>query len=319
MGKNAGNRKRVFAVLLAFVFLLSGCRDKTEIREYAEQTALYLQEMVPEPGCGSVGGEWVVIPLARSGLESPDGYLEGYYERVCRTVAEKNGVLSERKNTEYSRVILALAAIGKDPTDVSGYDLTAPLADYDKTVSQGINGAIWALIALNACDCEPPEAEAGTQGNRKAYLEAVLEGQSEDGGWGLVTGVSDVDITAMALQALAPYSETGSVAQKIEEGLQWLSEAQLDSGGFYSYGAENLESTAQVVIALYELGLTVEDERFVKDGGSLWDAMQGFAEENGGFSHVKNTGENQMATEQAFLAMTEMLRYENGESPLYQF
>lgn len=94
---------------------------------------------------------------------------------------------------------------------MAGYDLTKALGDYDKTIWQGLNGPIWALIALDSRDYPMPvNPEAKTQATRQMYIDRILECQLPDGGWSLFggteaagsgDGVSDPDITGMALQA----------------------------------------------------------------------------------------------------------------------
>lgn len=49
-------------------------------------------------------------------------------------------------------MILALTSLGYDVTDIAGYNLLEPLGDFDYVVKQGVNGAIWALIALDSND-----------------------------------------------------------------------------------------------------------------------------------------------------------------------
>ena len=149
-------------------------------------TAQYVCAAVPEPRVGSIGGEWAVLGLARSGYAVPEGYYQSYYDAVEAYVKARNGILHDKKYTEYARVILALTAIGRDARDVAGYDLTLPLGDYDKTVWQGINGPIWALIALDSGDYPMPENPAAeTQATRQMYLDHILDRQRSDGGWSL--------------------------------------------------------------------------------------------------------------------------------------
>ena len=133
-----------------------------------EDTASYLYQLVKSPQVGSIGGEWVVLGLARSGYSVPDEYYQNYYAVVEQTVKDCQGVLSTKKYTEYSRVIVALSSIGKDARDVGGYNLTQPLGDYDKTIWQGLNGPIWALIALDSRNYPMPQnSEAKTQATRQ--------------------------------------------------------------------------------------------------------------------------------------------------------
>ena len=155
------------------------------------------------------------------------------YAAVEKYVADCKGVLHEKKYTEYSRVVLALTAIGADPADVAGYNLLTPLGDFDKTVWQGINGPIWALIALDSGDYEMPVNEtAATQATRQMYVEEILSKQMPDGGWSLsAQGGADADVTAMALQALAPYQNQSKVKTAVERGLACLSDLQGSDGG----------------------------------------------------------------------------------------
>ena len=147
-------------------------------------TAAWLQAASPSPTVNSVGGDWLILGLARSDTEADAAYVETYYKNVEDVVAQCGGVLHARKYSEYSRVILALTAIGKDPTDVAGFDLIKPLADYEQTCFQGINGPMFALIALDSGGYDVPAAEAGAvQASRELYIDLLLEKQLENGGW----------------------------------------------------------------------------------------------------------------------------------------
>ena len=309
-------RKRFLPLLLAMALLLSAC-GAAGAQTQLEKTAAYLTKTVSEPQNASVGGEWSVIGVARAGAKAPSGWFEGYYQRLCETVREKDGVLDPRKNTEYSRAILALTAIGRDPRSVEGYDLTLPLADLDKTCVQGINGPIWALIALDSGGYAIPETQTGTQATREGYVQYLLEGQSENGAWALTKGGSDVDLTAMAMQALAKYTDLDGVSAALDRAAAFLSAEQLPNGGFQSYGDENSESVSQAILALCENGISLDDPRFQKPGGTLTDALERFACPDGSFRHTLAGEGNLMATEQALCALAAMQRAENGESTLY--
>lgn len=102
--------------------------------------------------------------------------------------------------TENFCVILALTAIGKDVTDVGGYNLLNGLDEMAYIQNQGINGTIWALIAF---DCHNYEMPAGDV-TREKLINVILNEQRSDGGWALSGATSDPDVTGMALQALAP-------------------------------------------------------------------------------------------------------------------
>lgn len=267
------------------------------------------------PNVGSIGGEWMALGLARSGRTVP----EGYYDTVVKYVKDNidsNGRLDENKATENARIILALTAIGKDVTNVGGHDLLAGLNEMSYLSKQGINGAIFTLIALDSHNYTP----AGDV-TRDKLVQTILDAQiSSDGGWSLDGKNADVDMTAMSIQALAAYYKSNSSAKKaVDKGLSWLSSVQQNDGGFTSWGAANSESCAQVIVALTALGIDpAKDSRFIKNGVSVLDALCSFAVNGGGFKHLATeTSANGMATEQGFYALVAYYRLLNGQTSLY--
>ena len=311
------------ALLLALILALSVCgcaadKPQTETAETAAavetrtaagqstvtdeeltQTAQWLMEQIPQPTYGSVGGEWAVFGLARSGVAVPKEYFEVYGENVAAYTAEHGGVLHAKKYTEYSRVILAWTALGKNATDVGGFNLLVPLADFDQTVFQGINGPIFALLALDSGAYDIPENTAGTtQATRDGYVDYILNAELPGGGWSFAGGDAETDITAMALQALAKYRDRQDVADAVERGLTVLSQQQEENGGFVAYDSESSESIAQVIVALTELDVSLTDSRFVKSGNTLVNRLLEFRTENGAFRHILDGEEDVMATEQ---------------------
>lgn len=308
-------------VLLALVMLLAcgaGVQDSTEAA--LSETAAYLLNAVTEAQVGSVGGEWAVLGLARFRYDVPAGYFETYYSNVETYAEACGGVLHTRKYTEYSRVILALTAIGKNPADVAGYNLLTPLGDFDATVRQGVNGPVWALIAL---DCGgyamPLNPAAETQATREMYVERILSKQLPGGGFSL-TGEEPADpsMTAMALLALAGYTDRSGVASCVDGAVTRLSEMQDETGGYASEGAGNCESCAQVMLALCRLGISQNDGRFVKNGNTLLGALLSYRAGDGGFLHtLDSSASNQMATEQAMLALAAFHRSNAGQSGLF--
>ncbi len=141
--------KKIFSCLL-ILCLLTTTALAVDLNTASTKTGAYLLKTVADPQVGSIGGEWAVIGLARSGYHIPQSYWDNYYQTVVDHVQDCKGNLHDKKYTEYSRLVLALTAIGADPTNVGGYNLLAPLGDYDKTIWQGVNGAAWALIALDS-------------------------------------------------------------------------------------------------------------------------------------------------------------------------
>ncbi len=312
-------------VMLAGSFLTTSAVSTSELDAAVSGSAAYVLDVVDNPQVGSVGGEWAIIGLARSGYEVPEEYYQDYYATVEAYVEACKGVLHEKKYTEYSRVIVALSAIGKDPTDVAGYNLLTPLGDYDKTIWQGLNGPIWALIALDSGSYDMPlNPDAETSATRDMYVDEILSRQLADGGWSLNgTGGSkesaDPDITGMALQALAKYRYRDDVAEAVDEGLDCMSQKQDTDGGYASWGTANLESVVQVVVALTELGVSLDDDRFVKNGHTLLDNLLTFRQADGSFKHTADGGGNsQMSTEQGLYGLVAAQRASKGQNSLYR-
>lgn len=300
---------------------LSTQQQKEVLADTLTKTGNFLQESVTEPTFGSVGGEWLVMGLARSGLETSDEYYETYFQNLSAYTAQQGGVLHAKKYTEYSRVILAVTAIGQDPTDVGGFNMLLPLADFEQSVFQGINGPIFALLALDSGNYEIPENTVGsTQATRDLYVDYIINAQLENGGWSLMGGEAEIDLTAMALQALAKYQDRKDVAEAVEKGLVILSERQNENGGYQFSTSEQVscESVAQVIVALAELGISLDDRRFVKNGKTLLDGILQFQCSDGGFSHLMEGETDLLATEQAFYALVAANRIAQGESSLYR-
>lgn len=310
-----------FFMCLMMIFSLSSqafAADIDALNSVVKETAEYLYESVPNPQVGSIGGEWAVMGLARSGADISNEYFENYYLTAEKYLKDCGGVLHEKKYTEYSRVILALTAIGKNPADISGYNMLMFLGDYEKTVWQGINGSIWALIALDSGNYEiPKNTNANVQATRDMYIKNILDNQNSDGGWSLSGEASDPDVTAMALQALSKYQNDESVKAATEKALSLMSERQDENGGFSSWGTENSESCAQMIVALCELGISIDDPRFIKNGNTILDNMLTYYEKEKGFKHTKDGTANQMATEQCFYALVAIKRLNERKNSFY--
>lgn len=314
--------RNIIAILLTVITLTSVIPftvfADTDHRAIYEETLDYISGL-GTPAVGSVGGEWMVIDLTRSGYPCPEGYYENVVEYVDAKINDKEQ-LHKSKGTDNSRVILALTSAGYDVTDVSGHNLLFGLTDMTYVKKQGINGPIWALIAFDCKGYDIPEnASATEQVTREGLISFILSKQLEDGGWAMSGKNADPDMTAMAVQSLAPYYETDeAVKDAVDRAVICLSAIQKDDGGYGSIDGICSESCAQVIVALTSLGIDPEtDERFVKNGSSVVDAMCTFAIEGGGFAHNPGAELNGMATEQATYALAAYFRFSEGKTSLY--
>ena len=293
-------RLRSFLCILLIVCLLTAslvpvARADAGLDQTVQATAQALLDQYPTAGYGD---EWVVFALQTAGVRLPNGYLTEYADSVSAALKEKNGVLSTTKVTDYVTVVLALTAAGYRADSFGGYDLTAPLQDRDFVRKQSVNGEIFALLALDYC--------ASPFAGRDQYLQDILDRQLADGGWVLSGENGDVDVTAMALQALSRYTCRSSVRKAVQGGLDFLASKQNSDGGFNSYGTANVESAAQVLLALGELGIPATDSRFVRRGTTIFSALMNYQAASGGFSHIRDGQTSTMSTVQALLGLCQL-------------
>ena len=273
-----------------------------------------LSDVFPE----KIGGtaEWYVLGLSQYG-----GYdLEKYRSALENYLTEKD-VKGASARLKFS-LLLSFSDGNREYIDRCMSDGTVG--------GQGIMSYVFGLHLINN----------GYTGNISLdeILENIVKLCHEDGGWSVTGNYGDVDVTAMTLTALAPlytgsgqakiststeYNEKpvvndGILELLVENAINFLSNSQLDDGGFSSFGVENAESNAQVITALSALGIDcATDERFIKNGNTLFDGLMKYRLSDGSFSHKKDDASNPSATVQTFYAMVAYLRMREGLTPLY--
>ena len=280
-------------------------------------------EISPNPIVGSVGGEWAVLALARANrVTADDPWVIGWLSDLDSVLAEVNRTLADydihnppsvgtfpgelRRWTDFQRVTLALSALGLDASNHNERDLTEIYSTFVPSaqrhaLNQTINVDTFALIALDATQKD---------GDRDAFIESLIDGQRPDGTWSLSPSLPsssfDLDITAMALQALAPYYYQGDarVTNAVNTALGWLRVQTFPDS----------ESTAQMIVALTALGPDFAYEAaYYVDLLLTW-----FDPASGGFRRETSEGyANHMATEQAAYALVSYWRFVNNMNPLY--
>lgn len=293
--------------------------------------------------------DWLAIMLGRAEIE--DGY-EGYLSKLkteVETRYKSPEKLSQVKATEWHRISLAIMASGGDPTnfgkdpDGNPIDLIADGVynwnQTDNIGTQGSNAVIFALLTLDARAYQVPENSIYT---REKLLGMLLNYQDGDwGGFGLSqNGSADVDTTAMALQALAPYyaredektkeymledGKSVTVEEAVDRGLMFLSEAQANNGMYRSGDIYTSESCSQVIIALCSLGIDpMEDERFIKTGRSVVDGLLEFKMADGSYAHTLHdmdveNGDNVLSSQSAGCAFTALKLLQEKRGRYYDF
>jgi len=326
-------RKKLLAGLIAFVLLLglttpiiaTATTTTAPNWETAMNRSLdwIRAEVAPSPLVGSVGGEWAVLALARADrITANDPWLRGWFAdldqllvEVDRLTAAGNNIQNPpsagtfpsvlRRWTDFQRVTLALGALGIDASNYNGHNLTAiyqtfvPIAQRH-ALNQTINVDTFALIALDS---------RAYSGDRDQFIGSLLDAQRTNGTWslgsGTMPGMSDIDITAMAIQALAPYYHSNSdVRTSVDRALMWLRNQTFPDP----------ESTSQMIVALTALGRAfAEDAEYYVNHLLRW-----FDPASGAFRRPNiDSPISMMATEQAAYALVAYWRFVNNMNALY--
>ncbi len=283
--KNTGSDVNdIVAGILAFEQEKSGVKT---IQDYIDS------ELVTKAGTGA---EWYVIGLYQSGNYDFSAYkdaLHGYVE---------NNTISSAS----TRLKLALCLMAVDGSEETISELTE-----NSIGQQGIMSLVFGLHLIN----NGHVSEDYTADVLKSELLAL---QHEDGGWSITGQYGDVDVTAMTIQALAPYYAEEIINASVDKALVFLSEGQLADGDFASYGVANPESTAQVITALSSLDIDAfSDERFIKNENTLLDGILKYRLEDGSFSHTLGGESSETSTVQVFYSLVAYIRWQEGRSGIY--
>ena len=332
---------KIIAFILAFLMLFSGCNaEKPEetVLDIAVNTAIGQKNLfgVKENknlltgnegfSAGTAVCDWTAIFYKEFGIEDDfEGYLAELEQKVTEEYAADGG-LDSTKATEWHRTILVVTALGGDATafgthpDGTKINLVADgIYNYinEDLANQGINGFIYALLAL---DCGGYEIPEGAKYTRESMVSSLIAEQHEDGSFGFGDR-SDIDMTGMALHALAPYSDDPEIKKVIDAGFEFLSNAQNGDGTFDGMGGKTSESASQVIIALCANGIDPRtDERFIKHGTSVYTALFEFRQKDKTFSHTPDDGKGDaLATDQAMMALMSLINFENGKSGAFIF
>ena len=283
----------------------------------------YIKGEDTNPGYGSV---WKVIGMTRSNLGVSSSYTDTFYKNVYTYLEQNDWNITRTTYSNYSKLILALTAAGKDAQNIGGHNLFAYLSDFSNVKKQGFMGPLWALMAFR-CHPDysiPVDASVSEQTTEEGLITYLISNQVANGGWALQGDTADPDVTGMTIQALSTYyGERDDVTEAIDCAVSALATLQTDSGGYGTQDRDSIvetaESSAQVITALSSIGIdSAKDSRFINSNGN-WPMMGlfRFYQSQGGFSHVMGGELNAMATEQGMYAMAAYKRMKEGKTALY--
>ena len=189
-------------------------------------------------------------------------------------------------------------------------------------------------VMMRVCNLDTCPVGVATQNPelRKKFITELLEYQKESGGFCIDNSLDpEVDITAMAVQALAPYYKEGKCkkekldAQKMKESIdaavKWLAAQESDDAEFLYDNIASSESISQVILALCALERDPEkDETFTKKESTLLDALAKFRKEDGIYMHEKADEEGSaMATYQAMIALEAVQKLRTEKKWIFDF
>lgn len=255
------------------------------------------------------GAEWVMLGRLRAldgaqGWKTKDADIQTYVATVMTAI--QSGKLSrETVPTTIERVILTLTALGLDATDFCGQDLTAWLYENQNWNNYVSSDLIWGLIALDS------GKYTAADGYREALIQHLTEYQKQDTGAFFYShgyNADDVDMTAMAMIALAPYKDSNATAKKMyDAGWKYIESNRDDQGNYGGKSYDPCCTNAYVVIAKCAAGQTGMED-------SVSWMLENYLVKNGFQYNGKLNG---LSTYQGMMAMAAYQRAKAGKADLF--
>lgn len=259
------------------------------------------------------GAEWSIFTILRAGGSFKQGDLDAYYTSLCQELQRGSRLLP----TDLFRMVVALLAMGKDPTDVAGANLVEMLCRYPNLDRMTSNMMAFTLLALDSKGYDVLQGEGWT---REVLVEKLLTFQNPCGGFGLSSANTySVDVTAMVLQALAPYRHIPQVQQAFDVALDYLRREMTNDCGYINEGDDNGCTAAQVLTALAVAGIDPldPDQGFTRGSYNLVKKLDEFRRDTGFATYMKSQAPDGMATVQIGYALEAYRRFAAGENSLY--
>ena len=240
-----------------------------------------------------------LLALQNANIELTKAETEKLQEIMTAMVGASSEYYLGRTSSTYSAgAVRATQYLGMNPGDINGLDYLAVLTNTDKlaaTSTYDFNSFMEDIAAVDPVVWRSRGVDVDTVVDK--YAARILADQTPDGGFDNYYGANiaqghadtswrdDARYTAETLTALAPYADKEYVAKAIDAGLEYLSSVQLADGSFANMSKETPdgEVTLAVLKMMEALDISLDDERFVKNGNTVADAMWTFYVDGVGF------------------------------------
>ncbi|ANZ96855.1 cell wall protein [Brochothrix thermosphacta] len=264
---------------------------------------------------GKLADDWQSLGVARSNTPASKEVRQARYNDIVAYLNQSDRLSA----TDFERTIIGVVSIGGDPTHIPEATTHKNLVEelyQSNAMNSGVNAIIYGLLALQTKEYAVPE---NANFSIQEMVDKLLSLQKADGGWALGGAVGDVDMTGMAITALAKYKDMPGVSTALDRSVAWLSSVQLKSGGFKGWSNENSNSLSQALMAITLTGNDPKGALFTKDSDMI-NALMTYRTADGGFKWLPtDTQSNGMALEQALYALTQYKFYLNGSGSIYDF
>ena len=274
-----------------------------------EQKALFEQEvsdgslwnedswMVTESDIASFAREVLALEKANGGFsEEEKAQLSELMKNMMLT--SKEYYYKKKKKTLSCGAVRALVALGMDPSNIEGLDYLKPLTYLDdkefprlgdclKDVD-AVDPNVWRARGIDADMLVDKYAAAMIEyqmpnGKFDDHYQYVLK-QGEDWQTSSFTSKDQVELNADAVAALAPHTDKEYIAKSVEGAIEYLSSVQLADGSFPGKdGQPDGKATLAVLDMMDAAGISLNDERFVKNGNTVADGLKNFYIDGLGF------------------------------------
>lgn len=257
------------------------------------------------PGVENSSGLYTVFSLVRAGFKADKFYDSVYakvkaqlgaiktstgkfYDDTNKKYVSQESILKDGAASQtYAKIALCVTALGKDASNVNGFNLIEKLAD--KSVYEASSIYSRETTILMAIDSKNYELPTGDNYLTRAELVNKTAADTDNQ---IATSIdwNSIDSAVMQIQPLCVYQtkdvdgvDKSAVKKACDKVLNFMYNKQGADGTYGdSYSASNVWTTAQVMITAGLFGIDVATEEngtdFIKNGVTLYDDVLAFVD-----------------------------------------